>query len=90
MNGKQDCEQLMNAVLPLAKQMLQEFGPFYPYGTYMKPNGDIVDVGAKDEDTEFPKSTDLLHVLRDSFSELAEAGKCKATRLSLMCGSKCP
>jgi len=81
MNGKKDCEKLMNAVLPLAEKMLREHGEFYPYGGYMKPDGGIVHVGAEDEDTDYPKSKDLLYVLRDSLSEMADAGKCKATAL---------
>jgi hypothetical protein len=81
MNSKQDCEKLMNAILPLAERMLNECGEFYPYGGYMKPNGEVVQVGAKDEDTEYPKSKDLLFILRDSFSEAASAGKCKATAI---------
>ncbi|HEY2462319.1 MAG TPA: hypothetical protein VGI16_16035 [Candidatus Acidoferrum sp.] len=79
MNGKEDCEKLLDALLPLAEEMLREYGEFYPYGGYMTLSGEIVHVGAKDEDTNHPKSKDLLHVLRDSFSEMARAGGCKAT-----------
>jgi len=81
MNGKSDCEKLMNAVLPLAERMLSQFGEFYPYGGYMKPDGEITNVGAEDEDTEHPKSRDLLYVLRDSSSEMAAIGGCKATAI---------
>lgn len=81
MNGKKDCEKLMNDLLPLAERMLREHGEFYPYGGYMKPNDEIVQVGAKDEDTEYPKSRDLIYLLRDSFSAMAEEGKCKATAM---------
>ena len=83
MNGKKDCERLMNSVLPLAERMLRDYGEFHPYGGYMKPNGEVVHVGAEDEETEFPKSKDLLYVLRKSFSELAQAGKCEATAIVL-------
>src|SRR5437588_13002928 len=38
MNGKKDCERLMNSVLPLAERMLRDYGDFHPYGGYMKPN----------------------------------------------------
>ena len=82
MSAKQDCETLLNAVLPFAKRMLKEFGEFYPYGGYMKPSGEVTDVGVE-EDNEFPKSSDLLYVLRDSFSKLAEAGDCIATAIVL-------
>lgn len=81
MNGKKDCEKLMNALLPLADKMLQDHGQFYPYGGYMKPSGEIVEVGAQDEDTDYPKSQDLLHVLRDSFSDMGKSGGCRATAL---------
>jgi len=81
MNGKKDCEKLMSALLPLAERMLRDYGEFHPYGGYMKPSGEIVHVGAQDEETDYPKSKDLLYVLRDSFSEMAQAGDCKATAL---------
>jgi hypothetical protein len=81
MSGKSDCEKLMNAVLPIAKRMLSEFGEFYPYGGYMKPSGEIVHVGADDEETDHPKSKDLLYVLRHSFSEMAATSACKATAI---------
>ena len=35
----------------------------------------------KDEETEHPKSNDLLHILRDSFSTMAKAGECKVTAI---------
>lgn len=81
MNTKTDCEELMNAVLPLARRMLSEFGEFHPYGGYMKQSGEIVHVGAADKDTDRPPSRDLLYVLRDSFSAMARADQCKATAL---------
>jgi hypothetical protein len=81
MSGKDESEKLMNAVLPLAERMLRDHGEFYPYGAYMKPGGEIVHVGAEDEDTDHPKSRDLLYVLRDSFSGMAKAGDCKASAI---------
>ena len=81
MSGKSDCDQLMNAVLPLAERMLGEFGEFYPYGGYMKPSGEIANVGVKDEEDDHPKSKDLLYVLRNSFSEMAATGACRATAI---------
>jgi hypothetical protein len=78
MTTKEESERLMNAVLPLAEKMLRQYGEFYPYGGYMKPDGTIVDVGADDPDTDRPKSRDLIYVLRSSFQEMADANKCKA------------
>ena len=81
MSGKSDCEKLMNAMIPIAERMLSEYGEFYPYGGYMKPDGEIVHVGAKDEDDDHPKSKDLIYLLRRSFVDLAATGSCKATAI---------
>jgi hypothetical protein len=78
MNAKQESEELMRAVLPLAEKMLRRYGEFHPYGGYMKLDGTIVDVGAGDPDIERPKSKDLIYVLRSSFREMASANQCRA------------
>ena len=36
---KAESETLMNAALPLAEQMLQKHGEFFPYGAALKDNG---------------------------------------------------
>jgi hypothetical protein len=81
MNPKQESEKLMNKMLPLAERMLRQYGEFHPYGGYMKPDGTIVDVGADDSDTDFPKSKDSIYVLRSSFQEMAHSKKCKAVAI---------
>lgn len=83
MSGKKDCEELMNALLPLAERMLRDHGEFYPYSGYMRPNGEIVLIGAQDTDTERPKSKDMIYVLRTSLAEMASRGKCKAIGIVL-------
>ena len=81
MNAKEESEKLMNTLLPLAERMLRQYGEFYPYGGYMTPNGEIVDVGAKDPETNHPSSKDLVQVLRASFRQMARANKCKAAAI---------
>jgi hypothetical protein len=81
MSAKQESEALMNALLPLAEKLLCQYGEFYPYGGYMKPDGEIVEVGASDPDTDHPKSKDLIYVLRSSLQELAERNECKAVAM---------
>ena len=39
MRAKRNSEKLVNAVLPLAEKMLIQYGEFYPFGGYMKPDG---------------------------------------------------
>jgi hypothetical protein len=79
MTGKEDCEKVMNSVLPFAQQMLKRYGEFYPFGGFMKPNGEIVHVGAKDGKSEHPKSDNLIALLRQSLTQMAAKGLCKAT-----------
>jgi hypothetical protein len=79
MTPKQDSENLMNAMLPLAEKMLRKYGEFYPFGGCMKSDGTIVDVGAADPDTDHPKSKDLIYILRGSLQEMAHRHECKAT-----------
>ena len=78
---KQECEMLMNEMLSLAEDMLRQFGEFYPYGGYMKFDGEIVHLGAKDPKTNRPKSRDLIAILKNSFRDLAKNNQCKATAL---------
>ena len=78
---KQEAEQLLNQLLPLAKTMLMQYGEFYPYGRYMKPTGEIVEVGATDPDTDRPRSKDLVYFLQTSLREVATRGRCKAAAI---------
>jgi hypothetical protein len=52
-----------------------------PYGGYMKFDGEIVHLGAKDPKTDRPKSRDLIAILKNSFRDLAKNNQCKATAL---------
>lgn len=81
MSPKQESEKLMNDILPLAEKMLRDYGEFYPYGGYIKPNGEIVHVGAKHPKTDRPKSNDLIQFLRSSFQDMARAKQCKAVAI---------
>ena len=78
MKPKQEAEMLMNAVLPVAEQMLTKHGEFYPYGGCMKLDGTIAHIGASDPDTDRPKSKDMIYVLRTALQEMARAKQCKA------------
>jgi hypothetical protein len=82
MDAKRDAEMLVAGVLPFAEQMLLQYGEFYPYGAYMTLKGLIVDVGARKDGEDYPKSTDLLTTLRESFRSLARARKCRAVAIA--------
>ena len=77
---KADCEELMNAALPFAKQMLQQHGEFFPYGSAMAPDGKITQIGGYDG-REHPPSAEIISLLKDGFKQGAKEKKYKATAL---------
>jgi hypothetical protein len=90
MSAKQESEALMNALLPLAEKTLGQYGEFYPYGGYMKPDGTIVEVGASDPDIDHPRSKDLIYILRSSLQDLAGRNECKAVAMVFDVAVKLP
>jgi hypothetical protein len=78
-DAKSECEQLLNATLPLAKQMLQEHGEFFPFARALNAKGQVVAVAAHDE--SYPTSEDLIRQLRQTFVAQATAGEYRATAL---------
>ena len=77
---KEDCEDLMNAVLPFAKQMLSQHREFFPFGATMSTSGEIAH-SAGWTGTEHPPSNDVIALLNDGFRAGAVAGKYRATAL---------
>jgi hypothetical protein len=71
---KADAEKLLAKARVVAGRMLREFGEFHPYGYIMRPDGEIVRVGATTGD-EHPASKDLISILRDGYRKEAEAGR---------------
>lgn len=78
--GKEESQQLMDAVLPLAEKLLTEHGEFFPYGGAMTPTGEIVSVAAYDGD-EHPPSSELINLLNQAFRSAAAKKEYKATAL---------
>ena len=77
-NAKADVEQIMNAMLPFAEQMLEKYGEFFPYGAAMTQAGEIVSIEGYNGH-EQPPSQDIINLLKDSFRASAKAKKYKAT-----------
>ena len=78
-DAQSECEQLMNAALPLAKQMLQEHGEFFPFAMALNTKGQIAAVAAHDEN--HATSEDLIRQLKEIFVRQATAGEYRATAL---------
>jgi len=46
--AKAESEQLLNAALPFAQQLLMKHCEFFPYGFAMKPSAEIISVAGYD------------------------------------------
>jgi len=77
---KAESQDLMNAALPFAEQMLAEHGEFLPYGQALDKAGKFIAIGASDG-REQPPSKDLIKLLKGGLKEGAKSGKYKATAL---------
>lgn len=78
--AKAECEEIMNALIPLAQQLLEKNGEFFPFGGAMKANGEISHVSGYDG-REQPPSADIIKLLKDGFRSGARSGQYKATAL---------
>ncbi len=78
-SAKEQCEALMCEVLPLAKRMLTDDGEFYPYGAVINADGSITHVTAKEEGTDYPKSSTLIDILNTRFQEAADEQRIRAS-----------
>jgi hypothetical protein len=79
--AKQESENLMNNLLPVAQNMLSKYREFYPYGGYVELDGQIRHVGVKDPTTDYPQSEEMIAALEKLFLEKASACECKATAI---------
>ena len=70
---KAQCEQLLNAVLPIAKKLLSSYGEFYPFGASMRPDGAITQNAAYDG-RQHPPSQPLLDLLHGAYVAEAKSG----------------
>lgn len=65
-----DLDQLLNAVLPFAEQMLKKHGEFYPFGASMNHTGEVA-MSAADTGSEHPPSAEVVALLFDGFKKQA-------------------
>jgi len=77
---KQDCEALMNAVLPFGKQMLLRARELYPFGGTMSVAGEVAQVAGW-TGAERPPSRQVIALLNGGFRDGAALGKYRATAL---------
>ena len=78
--AKAQAEALLNEVLPLAEQMLAEYGEFLPYAGATRPSGEGVSISGYDG-REHPPSKDIIDLLANGLREGAASGEYIATAL---------
>ncbi|MEZ5966936.1 MAG: hypothetical protein R3F56_24055 [Planctomycetota bacterium] len=79
-DAKSDCESLLSALMPFAKQMLSKHGEFFPFGGTMSTSGEITQSAAGTGE-ERPPSQALMNMLRAGFRAAAERGEIRAAAI---------
>jgi hypothetical protein len=80
-NPKVDCEAVMQAAVPFARQMLGTHGEFYPFGAAMQLDGKIVSVAAYEGNNDRPQASDLIHFLKQALGAAARQEQYRATAI---------
>jgi len=75
-----ETEEIMTAMIPMGKHMLEKQGEFAPYGGAMTPDGKVVTV-EEYNGTKPPPSQEIITTLQTHFRAGALTGKYKATGL---------
>jgi len=78
--SRAESQQLMNAALPFAEQMLERHGEFFPYGLALNTEGKIVSVAGHSEQQQ-PQPSEIIQIIKSGFIEGAKSGQYKATAL---------
>ncbi len=79
-DARSECERLLNAVLPMAVELLRRYGEFYPYGGAIGRDGEILTLAGQDT-REMPPAADLVITLKQGLLQGARAGQYRATAL---------
>jgi hypothetical protein len=77
---QEDCEELMNLVVPFAARMLKDRHAFVPFGATMAPSGQIDGALSSTGDAK-PDVDQLISLLELGFHRGATEGKYKATAI---------
>jgi hypothetical protein len=73
----EDLDQLLNALLPFAQQMLGQHGEFFPFGASIRPDGEVR-MAAADAGEARPDPEDVLAAVENSLRADAAAGRITA------------
>ena len=80
--AQEDLDELLNALLPFAQEMLAKHGEFFPFGGYMDVGGGITHVGGWTGE-EQPPSQDVIDVMVRGLRRQAERREIRAAAVCL-------
>lgn len=78
---KEECEALMNELMPIGIKFLKKNGEFYPYCAVMNVDDTINLVGYYDRD-EFPNSKEVMEYFKETCRQFAIDKKIKASGIA--------
>jgi hypothetical protein len=73
-----DLSALLTHLLPFARQLLERYGEFYPFGASMDANAAITATSAHPSSDDHPESQRVLDLLVDGVTLDARAGRIRA------------
>ena len=82
MTPKEECEQILDALLRFAEHQLKKHGEFYPFGAVMRKDGSVEYTAFMDQNDDFPASEDVIQNLTDYHRSEAEQGRIKASGIA--------
>lgn len=78
MTPREECELLMNELLPVATVMLRKNLEFYPFGCVMNADGTLRPIACY-EGNDRPRPSDMVAELKKSYHALARRKEIKAS-----------
>lgn len=78
MTPKEQCEVLLDTLLPFAEDQMKKHREFYPFAAVMHTDDSLELTGSYDGN-EHPESKDVLEALKQIHKQLASDGKIKAS-----------
>jgi len=78
MTPKEQCEILLDKLLPFAEEQMKKYREFYPFAAVMLMD-DSVEITETYDGNEHPESKDVLETLKQIHKQLSSEGKIKAS-----------
>ena len=81
MTPKEQCEVLLDALIPFAENQMKKYREFYPFAAVLLMD-DTVEITGSYDGNEYPDSKDVLKDLIQIHKQLASEGKIKASGIA--------